>query len=228
MEPVVAPVKPETPAGIDNLGRNGDGFGGGDRLGGGGGGPDSRGWAGSVRVYRTGMWMALAAIVMLFAAFTSALVVRKGLSNDWVATALPRVLWLNTAVLIASSVTFEFSRRSLAGDPSFSARRFSRWLYVTLALGLAFIAGQLIAWRELASRGVYLATNPSSSFFYLLTGAHGLHLLGGIVALFYVALRARQLALAPAKRVVVDVTAIYWHFMDALWIYILLLLTVRS
>ncbi|PYU89810.1 MAG: cytochrome-c oxidase, partial [Acidobacteria bacterium] len=65
-------------------------------------------------------------------------------------------------------------------------------------------------------------------FFYLLTGAHGLHLLGGIVALFYVALRARQLALAPAKRVVVDVTAIYWHFMDALWIYILLLLTVRS
>ncbi|PYV06379.1 MAG: hypothetical protein DMG26_03250 [Acidobacteria bacterium] len=228
MEPVVAPAKPETPAGIDNLGRNGDGFGGGDRFGGGGGGPDSRGWAGSVRVYRTGMWMALAAIVMLFAAFTSALVVRKGISNDWVATALPRVLWLNTAVLIASSVTFEFSRRSLAGDPSFSARRFSRWLYVTLALGLAFIAGQLIAWRELASRGVYLATNPSSSFFYLLTGAHGLHLLGGIVALFYVALRARQLALAPAKRVVVDVTAIYWHFMDALWIYILLLLTVRS
>ena len=228
MEPVVAPVKPETPAGIDNLGRNGDGFGGGDRFGGGGGGPDSRGWAGSVRVYRTGVWMAMAAIVMLFAAFTSALVVRKGLSNDWVATALPRVLWLNTAVLIASSVTFEFSRRSLAGDPSFSARRFSRWLYVTLALGLAFIAGQLIAWRELASRGVYLATNPSSSFFYLLTGAHGLHLLGGIVALFYVALRARQLALAPAKRVVVDVTAIYWHFMDALWIYILLLLTVRS
>jgi len=84
----------------------------------------------------------------------------------------------------------------------------------------------LIAWRELASRGVYLATNPSSSFFYLLTGAHGLHLLGGIVALFYVALRARQLA--PAKRVVVEVTAVYWHFMDALWIYIVLLLAVRS
>ena len=227
MEPVITPTKPETPAGIDNLGRNGDGFGGGNRFG--GGGPDSRGgWVGSARVYRTGVWMAMAAIVMLFAAFTSALVVRKGLSNDWVATALPRVLWLNTAVLIASSVTFEFSRRSLAAGASFSVSRFSRWLYVTLALGVAFIAGQLIAWRELASRGVYLATNPSSSFFYLLTGAHGLHLLGGIVALFYVALRARQLALAPAKRVVVDVTGVYWHFMDALWIYILLLLTVRS
>jgi len=226
MEPVLTPAKPQAPGDTDNIRRNGDGFGGGDRFGGGDGEPDSGGWAGSVRVYRTGMWMALAAIVMLFAAFTSALVVRKGLSNDWVATALPRVLWLNTAVLIASSVTFEFSRRSLAAGASFSVSGFSRWLYVTLALGLAFIAGQLIAWRELASRGVYLATNPSSSFFYLLTGAHGLHLLGGIVALFYVALRARQLA--PAKRVVVEATAVYWHFMDALWIYIVLLLTVRS
>ena len=222
MEPVITPVKPDTPGGIDHLGRNGDGF------GGGGGEPDSGGWAGSVRVYRTGMWMALAAIVMLFAAFTSALVVRKGISNDWVRTAPPPILWLNTAVLIASSVTFEFSRRSLAAGASFSVSRFSRWLYVTLALGVAFIAGQLIAWRELASRGVYLATNPSSSFFYLLTGAHGLHLLGGIAALLYVVLRSRQLALAPAKRVVVDVTAVYWHFMDALWIYIVLLLAVRS
>src|SRR2546427_3438239 len=144
MEPVITPVKPGTPAGIDHLGRNGDGFGG-DRFGGGGGEPDSGGWAGSVRVYRTGMWMALAAIVMLFAAFTSALVVRKGLSNDWVATALPRVLWFNTAVLIASSVTFEFSRRSLAGDPSFSVSPVSRWVYVTLALGVALIARQFVA-----------------------------------------------------------------------------------
>ena len=226
MEPVLTPSKPETPARTDDFGRDGGGLGG-NRFGGGGGGPDSRGWAGSVRVYRTGVWMAMAAIVMLFAAFTSALVVRKGLSNDWVATALPRVLWLNTAVLIASSVTFEFSRRSLAPGLGFSPQRFARWLYLTLALGLTFIAGQLVAWRELAGRGVYLSTNPSSSFFYLLTGAHGVHLLGGIAALFYVVFRARKLALALARRVVVDVTAIYWHFMDALWIYILLLLTVR-
>src|SRR5438067_789270 len=207
MEPVLTPSKPETPARTDDFGRDGGGLGG-NRFG--GGGDEGAGYGGTIpaRVYRTGMWMALAAIVMLFAAFTSALVVRKGISNDWVTTGLPPILWLNTAVLIASSVTFEFSRRSLAAGASFSVSGFSRWLYVTLGLGLAFIAGQLIAWRELASRGVYLATNPSSSFFYLLTGAHGLHLLGGIVALFYVALRARQLA--PAKRVVVDVTAAYW------------------
>jgi cytochrome c oxidase subunit 3 len=79
----------------------------------------------------------------------------------------------------------------------------------------------------LAARGVYLATNPSSSFFYLLTAAHGLHLLGGIVALFYVSLQARRIALAAKKRTAVDVTAIYWHFMDGLWIYVLALMMMR-
>jgi len=226
MEPVLTPTKPEPPARTDDFGRDGDGLGG-NRFGGGGG--EGTGYGGTIaaRVYRTGMWMALAAIVLLFAAFTSALVVRKGISNDWVTTALPPILWLNTVVLVASSVTLEFSRRSLAPGLGFSPQRFARWLYLTLALGLTFIAGQLVAWRELAGRGVYLSTNPSSSFFYLLTGAHGVHLLGGIAALLYVLFRARKLALALARRVVVDVTAIYWHFMDALWIYILLLLTVR-
>lgn len=171
------------------------------------------------------MWVALSAVVMVFAAFTSAMVVRKGISNDWVYTELPRVLWLNTVVLIASSVTLELSRRSLAAG---SVDRFARMLYGTVALGVAFVAGQLIAWRELASRGVYLATNPSSSFFYLLTAAHGVHLLGGIVALFYIVVRAGRIALEPARRTAVDVAAIYWHFMDGLWIYILLLLMTRK
>lgn len=169
------------------------------------------------------MWLALAAIVMLFAAFSSALVVRKGLSNDWVATGLPRILWLNTLVLVASSLTLELSRKSLAVG---LGERFARWWYVTVGLGLAFIGGQLLAWRELAARGVYLGTNPSSSFFYLLTAAHGVHLLGGIGALFYIVFRAPRYVLAPEKRTAVDLTAIYWHFMDGLWIYILLLLMI--
>jgi cytochrome c oxidase subunit 3 len=94
-------------------------------------------------------------------------------------------------------------------------------------LGLMFLGGQFIAWTQLAAHGVFLATNPSSSFFYLLTGAHALHLLGGIAALFYLVYRAPQLASGLKKPVAVDVTAIYWHFMDGLWIYLLLLLTVR-
>jgi cytochrome c oxidase subunit 3 len=199
----------------------GNGFGG---SGGGGDGWESAPWSVPARAYHTGMWMGIAGIVMIFAAFTSALVVRRGLSTDWVPTALPHILFLNTVVLLSSSVTLELSRRSLR------ARRgseFARWLYLTVALGLAFVGGQLEAWKELASRGVYLSTNPSSSFFYLLTAAHGIHLLGGIVALLVLGFRTQKLAAMPKKRVAVEVTSIYWHFMDGLWIYLLILLMVR-
>jgi cytochrome c oxidase subunit 3 len=143
------------------------------------------------------------------------------MSFDWVSFSVPRVLWLNTVVLIASSATLEFSRRSLSAG---SANEFIRWLSATVVLGLGFLGGQLVAWRELASRGIYLATNPGSSFFYVLTAAHGIHLLGGVVALAYVASRARRIALGRARRTPVDVTAIYWHFMDALWIYVFFML----
>jgi len=213
----LTPTRPEEAAGIDDTGQGGGGFPPGDFRGGGG-------WAEyrvPERTYRLGMWFALTGIVMLFAAFTSALVVRKGMSFDWVAVSLPRILWLNTFVLLASSATLELSRRSLRAG---SANEFFRWLSATVVLGLGFLGGQLVAWRELAARGVYLATNPGSSFFYVLTAAHGLHLLGGVVALAYVASRARRIALGRARRTPVDVTAIYWHFMDALWIYVFFVL----
>lgn len=171
------------------------------------------------------MWFGMAAVVMLFAAFTSAMVVRQGLSTDWVSFPLPRILGLSTAILLASSLTLELSRRSLRAG---SGESFARWLYVTTLLGLMFLGSQLAAWRELASRGVYLVTNPSSSFFYLLTAAHGVHLLGGVVALLYLVVRAGRIALNPRRATAVEVTAIYWHFMDGLWLYILLLLIVRS
>jgi len=168
--------------------------------------------------------MGIAGIVMIFAAFTSALVVRRGLSTDWAPTALPHILFLNTVVLALSSFTLELSRRALRARRS---PEFARWLYLTVALGLAFVGGQLEAWKELASRGVYLASNPSSSFFYLLTAAHGFHLLGGIVALLVLGFRTQKLAAIPRNRVAVEVTSIYWHFMDGLWIYLLILLMVR-
>ncbi len=218
-------TKSKAASGIDRPGRNRSGFGD-DGFGGDSGESRSAGYGPAVpaRAYRTGMWMALAAIVMLFAAFSSALVVRKGLSSDWVAISLPGILWLNTFVLVTSSFTLELSRKSLKAG---AGGRFARWWYATVGLGLVFIAGQLVAWRQLATRGVYLSTNPSSSFFYLLTAAHGVHLLGGICALFYVVFRARGHLLAPENRTAVEVTAIYWHFMDGLWIYIILLLLVR-
>lgn len=222
MATVLTPPRLTTPRGRDSAGGSGSGFVG--RGSGGDGGREFRDWIVPARTYRTGMWMALVAIVMLFASFTSALIVRKGGSSDWAPIALPRILYFNTLILLASSGAFELSRRALAAG---RAGQFKRWLYVTSILGVAFIGGQLAAWRELAAHGVYLSTNPSSSFFYLLTAAHGLHLLGGVVALCYLVLRAPQLGAGLKKPVAVDVTAIYWHFMDGLWIYLLLLLTVR-
>jgi cytochrome c oxidase subunit III len=182
---------------------------------------------------QTGIWVAICAIAMTFAALTSALVVRQGASLDWQAFVLPRILYLNTAILLASSFTLEISRKRLdsagvaAGDAAnsfYDATRY--WLYVTLALGLIFLLGQVLAWRILAGQGLFLATNPSSSFFYVLTALHGLHVLGGIAGLLYAGVRVSRAA-AAAKSRALSAAAVYWHFMDILWVYLLFIIAVR-
>ncbi len=172
------------------------------------------------RRYYTGVMLALVAILMFFMALTSSYIVRKGLGGDWQPVPLPSVLWVNTGILLLSSLTIELARRYLARANS---PRFRLWWAVTTALGLAFLAGQLLAWRRLAAAGVYLPTNPSSSFFYTLTAAHGAHLLGGIVALLYVAVRSFEKA-QVTRAVAAEVASFYWHFMDGLWVFLLLLL----
>jgi cytochrome c oxidase subunit III len=185
----------------------------------------------------TGIWVGLAGITMTFAAFTSALVVRQGAAPDWRHITLPPVLYLNTLVIIASSVTLEVSRRRVASfmggrrdqdqDKDKDKRRVEnpdRWLYVTLFLGLLFVAGQTFAWLQLRSRGFTLATNISYSFFYVLTIAHALHLLGGLGGLVRV---IGKLNHAVLKRSTLDATSRYWHFMGALWVYLLFLLWMK-
>ncbi len=161
---------------------------------------------------------------MLFLALTAAMMARATEANNWVHTAVPPILYFNTLVLITSSFTLELSRRALKREAS---KQFVRWLYLTTALGIMFITGQLVAWRELAARGIYVSTNPSSGFLYVLTAAHGIHLLGGIIALSYLVFRTRKIIVNPRKRIAVDITATYWHFMDGLWIYLLILLVVK-
>jgi cytochrome c oxidase subunit 3 len=97
-------------------------------------------------------------------------------------------------------------------------------LTVTLLLGVVFLAGQLLAWRQLAAQGIFLGTSPHGSFFYLLTGTHGLHLLGGIIALTYVVFGSWRLRYTRRHHIAVDLTALYWHFMDGLWVYLFVLL----
>ncbi len=188
-----------------------------DRGGGGGGGRASR------RASITGLFVLFAAVTMFFAALTSAMVVRRGLSDDWVSTALPGVLWFNTALLLASSAALEAGHRKLkSGDRS----RFNLYWTAGSILGACFLGGQYFAWSELNARGVYVFTNPSSSFFYVLTIAHAVHLVGGILALLYVGVQALRLRIGPAVRTPVEVASYYWHFMDGLWIYLMLLLFV--
>jgi cytochrome c oxidase subunit III len=175
----------------------------------------------------TAIWVVLFAITMMFAAFTSALVVRKGASLDWRHFTLPSILYFNTVLLLISSVTLEVSRRRVAtfmGGLRSQAESPARWLYITLALGLLFVAGQYVAWRQLSAQGLFLATNPSSSFFYVLTAAHALHILGGLGGIVHV---IRKLSKSVLRRSTLDATARYWHFMDVLWVYLLLLLWIK-
>ncbi|HEY0079725.1 MAG TPA: cytochrome c oxidase subunit 3 [Pyrinomonadaceae bacterium] len=200
-------------------GRGGGGPGGGGRGGGG------RRESDAAERYRIGMWVALASIVMLFTALTSAYIVRSGISNDWRPLALPPFLWVSTALIVASSLLIETGRRKArSGDIKAARTR----LFLTLLLGLGFIASQLLVWRQLVAEGVYLKSNPHSSFFYVLTGLHGLHVLGGIVGLNYLLLRARrETGGTEAERnrlSAIDSVTLYWHFMDGLWIYLLVLL----
>ena len=199
-----------------------------------------------LRRARLGLLVALTPILMLFVSFTSAYVVRQGLPTfdpgtnsvvrDWLPIPLPQTLFLiNTILLLASSVTVELARRRIAQrvalqpvqsipGVSLGSEKEFPWLGLTIVLGLGFLTGQFLAWRDLAARGFFVSTGPSSSFVYLLTGVHAIHLLGGVLALLVagstVILRRRL----ESRHIVVDVTAWYWHFMALLWIYILALM----
>ncbi|HET7113930.1 MAG TPA: cytochrome c oxidase subunit 3 [Pyrinomonadaceae bacterium] len=175
--------------------------------------------------YRIGMWVALASVTMMFTSLSSAYIVRANSANDWVSLPMPRVLIASTVLILASSVTLELARRKLKSSLT---KAYTQWVVITVALGLAFLASQLFAWQQLKAWGLYLSSNPHSSFFYLLTGAHAVHLAGGLLGLVFLWFRSRQVtsevAVLTKRRASTDAVTIYWHFMDALWIYLFLLL----
>jgi len=178
---------------------------------------------------RSGVWVAIFAITMSFAAFTSALFVREGAAVDWTHLVLPPILYANTIVLLLGSATLMAAGRAVNAHAlldSHAVKTVMGWLIATLALGLLFIAGQYEAWRQLAAQGLFLSTNPNSSFFYVFTGMHILHLLGGIAALVYL---VGQLVGSHTtfRRAVFHNTAIYWHFIGVLWLYLLFVLRTK-
>jgi len=198
-----------------------------------------------LRRARLGLGVGVLGIVMVFVSFTSAYIVRQGLPtldsrtntlvHDWFPLPLPALLFFNTGLLLISSVTMELARRqvarfstptSAAPIPNVFAGREGTilWLALTAMLGLSFLKGQWTVWREMEASGFYVASSPSSSFVYLLTGTHGVHLLGGIFALLAAGATVLFRRPAESRVVVLDVTAWYWHFMTLLWVYILCLL----
>lgn len=187
-----------------------------------------------LRRARLGLLVALVGIVMIFISFTSAYVVRQGLPTldpgtntlvrDWFSVRLPSLLLLNTIVLVISSGSVEAARRQALRGARNGPKNGLLWLALTVLLGLSFLIGQWIVWQKLAASGMYLSTNPSSSFVYLLTGTHAVHLLGGILALLAACGATLLRREAESRAVVVDVAAWYWHFMAVLWVYIFCLL----
>jgi len=219
---------------VDGGGRNG---------GRGGGSPD---YGSRLRRARLGLAVAIAPIVMLFISFTSAYIVRQCLPTldektnayvrDWIPVNLPIALLLvNTGLLLFSSIAAELARRQITRQAALAPVRSIPgaslgpgkglpWLGITVVLGGGFLTGQWIAWRLLAERGFYLATSASSSFVYLLTATHAVHLMGGVLVLLYAATGSVLHKPVEERHIVVDVTAWYWHFMFLLWIYIFALI----
>jgi cytochrome c oxidase subunit 3 len=173
------------------------------------------------RRYQTAILLAMVSICMFFMALAAAFLVRKT-GKDWINFRLPPIIWVNTIVLLTSSLTIDLSRRRLAAN---DLSGFKTMWRATTALGVAFLVGQVVAWRELVQMGFYVGSNPSSSFFYVFTAAHAAHVIGGVFALFYVLFRdfsktSGRLSLPVAS----EVTSYYWHFMDGLWLFLLALL----
>jgi cytochrome c oxidase subunit 3 len=235
---------------IDHIGGRGDPpvppMGGGDNdAGRGSSGPD---YGARLRRARVGVICAIVTVSMIFVSLTSAYVFRRGLPaydnptsvyvRDWIPVQLPWLLLaINTALLLISSVTMEFARRSAIRQAalapvksipgiSIGAERTFPWLGVTAVLGVGFLVGQWLAWSELRNRGFYVNSNPSGSFVYLLTATHATHLFGGIVALIWAATASLLQRPIESRRIVIDISAWYWHFMAVLWVYVFALLAI--
>jgi cytochrome c oxidase subunit III len=244
-----------TPISTRSSGHNGASIpphtgGGDDGRDGGDGRPDSipdsmPNYGERLRRARMGLAVAMTPILMLFISFTAVYIIRRGFVGadqstaayvrTWVPVHLPWMLLLvNTAVLIASSITIDLARREITRAAalapvqsipgiSLGDERHFPWLGLTTVLGLAFLAGQLFVWSKLSSAGFHLPGGTSSSFIYMLTAMHGLHLAGGVLALLFAAVAALLHRPIQTRRIVVDITSWYWHCMTGLWIYILVL-----
>lgn len=166
------------------------------------------------------LWVGISSIVMMFAGLTSAYIVKRNLAN-WISFDLPVIFFYSTVVIIASSITIMLSRNYFRQGEML---RYRQWLTATMILGILFVGMQTIGFLQLWSDGITLTRNVSFSFLYVIVGLHALHVVAGVIALLITFLKAFSIKIKMYSSVPIDLLNTYWHFVDLLWIYLLLFL----
>lgn len=167
-----------------------------------------------------GMWIFVASVMMLFASLTSAYIVRQAEGN-WVYFDLPPLLYWTTGIILVSSVTMQMAYWAAKKD---LLDRVKFLVTVTTVLGILFLIGQVLAWRDLVAHSVYFVGNPSGSFLYVLTGLHGLHIVSAIMYLIIVLFSAYRFKIHSKSLAQIEMCATYWHFLGGLWLYLFIFL----
>ena len=166
------------------------------------------------------LWLFIVTVVMIFAAFTSAHIVRQA-DGNWLVYEMPPMLWVTSGIILMSSVSMQWAYRAAKRD---RLQQVKLAMTLTVALGIAFLVGQLMAWRQLVDAGVYFVGNPAGSFMYVFTGVHGLHLVGGIIFLLFVLISSLKNKIHAKRLLNMEMCTTYWHFLGGLWIYLFIFL----
>ncbi|OAV44994.1 cytochrome oxidase subunit III [Lewinella sp. 4G2] len=171
------------------------------------------------------LWVGLVSLVMMFTALTSAFIVRRAAGN-WLEFSIPSIFYINTLVILGSSITLHAAYVAFKRE---AAAAYKFLLGITFILGIAFVVLQYVGWEDLAASGVPLKINPSGDFIYAISGLHALHVIGGIAILLVALIMAFILPLkaTPARKLRLELTLTYWHFVDALWIYLIVFLSLQ-
>lgn len=180
---------------------------------------EPRGWdtASSVPAPSLALWVVIVTVTMLFAGFISAYLIRRA-SGDWIPIYSPPLLLANTAAIIASSVALHRAQAR-------RGRGYTIWMLLGIGLGSAFLAGQMLVWKQLAAAGIFLPTSPHGSFFFMLSSVHAAHVLGGVAALLHALRRSLRRGI-ESGRMATRMAATYWHFVTGVWIVLYVMLFV--
>ena len=168
------------------------------------------------------MWAGCASIVMMFAGLSSAYIVKRNQAN-WLTFDIPLIFYYSTAVIVLSSLTIMFSRKAFMNR---QMRQYKRWLFLTTLLGIGFVFLQYFGFNELWASGITLTRNVSFSFLYIIVGLHAVHVLGGVVALVVMYFKSFSKRRKNYNQIYIDLMNTYWHFVDLLWVYLLLFLLI--